>query len=320
MCPVGVTPRPSGRIVHFIIDTVTTYIHFGTSMKFDFTPTRDFLIGIDSDGCVFDTMELKQKECFTPNTVRFWGLKGVSKYAREACDFVNLYSKSRGCNRFLALVEELDWLADREEVKARGVRVEVPRSLRDWVKRETKLGNPALKAELDRTNDPGLKRAYDWSLAINEFVDMIVGEGVPPFPFVRESLAKMQGKADVLVVSATPQDALVREWEEQDLNQYIAAICGQEIGTKKESLVLAQRYAANKTLMIGDAPGDHKAAVANNALFYPINPGAEEKSWERLEKEGLDRFFAGTFAGAYQQELLDEFNSYLPSTPPWKHS
>ena len=26
-------------------------------------PTKEFFIGIDSDGCVFDTMEIKQKEC-----------------------------------------------------------------------------------------------------------------------------------------------------------------------------------------------------------------------------------------------------------------
>ena len=82
----------------------------------------DFLIGIDSDGCAFDTMELKQKECFTPNTIRFWGLQGVSKYAREATEFVNLYSKSRGINRFPALVESLDWLARRPETQTRGVR------------------------------------------------------------------------------------------------------------------------------------------------------------------------------------------------------
>ena len=28
----------------------------------DFRPTREFFIGIDSDGCAFDTMEIKHKE------------------------------------------------------------------------------------------------------------------------------------------------------------------------------------------------------------------------------------------------------------------
>ena len=75
-----------------------------------YTPTHQFLVGIDSDGCVFDSMELKHKECFIPNFINCYELQGVSKYAREAAEFVNLYSKSRGVNRFPGLVEQLDWL------------------------------------------------------------------------------------------------------------------------------------------------------------------------------------------------------------------
>ena len=70
--------------------------------------------------------------------------------------------------------------------------------------------------------------------------------------------------------------------------------------------------------MFGDAFGDLKAAKDNNALFFPINPGKEEHSWERLHTEGLPRFFDGSFAGDYADSLLHEFESYLPDTPPWK--
>ena len=289
-------------------------------MKLEYTAKHEFLVGIDSDGCAFDTMELKHKECFVPNTIKYWNLQGVSKYAREAFEFVNLYSKSRGVNRFPALIETLQWLQRRPEVKARGVKIEIPQSLIDWAARETKLGNPALKAEVEKTKDLGLTQSLEWSLAVNRTIDFIVGEGVPPFPFVRESLQKMQGRADVLVVSATPQDALVREWEEQNIRQFVAAICGQELGTKKESLAAAQqigKYGKDKILMVGDAPGDQKAAEANGALFFPINPGAEENSWKLLFDKGLDRFFSGTFAGDYQKELIEEFHTFLPSTPPW---
>ncbi|MGL6194244.1 MAG: HAD family hydrolase [Thermoguttaceae bacterium] len=278
------------------------------------------LIGIDSDGCAFDTMELKQKECFIPNTVRFWNLQGVSKYARETVEFVNLYSKSRGINRFPALVEVLELLAVRPEVVARGVKVEVPQSLRDWMNSETKLGNPALIKAVETSNDPGLKQTLAWSEAVNETVDLIVGDGVPPFPLVRESLEKMQGWAEVLVVSATPQAALVREWDNQNMTKYVKSICGQEIGTKKESLEAAKNagnYPPESILMIGDAPGDYKAAQAVGALFFPINPGKEEQSWELLYSEGLDKFRNGTFAGDYQQHLLEVFNSFLPENPSW---
>lgn len=282
----------------------------------NFTPQHEYLVGVDSDGCAFDTMELKHKECFIPNIVNYWNLQGASKYAREAAEFVNLYSKSRGVNRFPALVETLEWLQKRPEVKARGLRIEIPQSLRDWIKREQKLGNPALERAVEETDDADLKRALAWSKAVNEAVTAIV-RGVPPFPFLRESLQKLRDKADILVVSATPQEALEREWAEHDLSQHVVAICGQELGTKKEFLRMASKYSAGHTLMIGDAPGDHEAARANDALFFPVNPGQEEASWRRFYEEAIDRFLSGTFAGTYQEKLLAEFDSYLPATPPW---
>ena len=143
---------------------------------------------------------------------------------------------------------------------------------------------------------------------------------VPPFPFVRESLERAFEKADMIVVSQTPVEALVREWKEHDIDKYVQAIAGQEMGKKGEHIALGSKgeYDPKNVLMIGDAPGDLKAARANNALFYPVNPGEEEKSWERFHNESLDRFFAGTFAGDYQKALLDEFESFLPEQPPWK--
>src|SRR5512137_2777641 len=86
-----------------------------------FRQTQDFFIGIDSDGCAFDTMEIKHKECFIPNIIKYWNLQAVSKYAREAGEFVNLYSKWRGINRWPALVMVFDLLRDRPEVQARHV-------------------------------------------------------------------------------------------------------------------------------------------------------------------------------------------------------
>ena len=287
-------------------------------MSEEFKPQREFFIGIDSDGCAFDTMELKQKECFIPTIIKHWGWQSVSKYAREVIEFVNLYSKTRGINRFPALIDDFKWLSKRPEVIARGVKVEPPQEIIEWMNRETKLGNATLAAEVERTHDPVLTKTLAWSLEVNEVIDSIVGEGVAPFPLVRESLEKLGDRADVLVVSATPQAALVKEWENQGLLPLVAAICGQEIGTKKESLRWSARYPENHSLMIGDAPGDYKAAQANNALFFPINPGEEEKSWEAFYHEGIDRFFSETFAGDYQARLLADFDRHLPELPPWK--
>ncbi len=69
--------------------------------------------------------------------------------------------------------------------------------------------------------------------------------------------------------------------------------------------------------MLGDAPGDLKAAHANNALFFPIIPGQEEASWEKFYKEIIDLFLADTYTKEIEKELIEEFNSYLPEKPPW---
>ena len=280
-------------------------------------PMHSFFVGIDSDGCAFDTMEIKHKECFIPNFINSYELQAVSRFAREAFEFVNLYSKSRGVNRFPALVETLEWLEKRPEVAARGVTIRIPPGLVAWIKRESRLGNPALKKAIAETDAADLKHALVWSEAVNESVERYV-RGVPPFPYVRECLEKLQGKADCLVVSATPNEALVREWQEHGIDKYVAAICGQEVGTKKEVLPVAAKYTKDHSLMIGDAPGDYQAAKANNTLFFPINPGAEDKSWKRLHDEGIDRFLKGMYAGEYQAALLAEFEAYLPAQPPWQ--
>src|SRR5665647_1578132 len=95
---------------------------------------------------------------------------------------------------------------------------------------------------------------------------------------------------------------------------------GQEHGTKTEHLKYAAKgkYPDEKILMIGDANGDLKAAKSNGVLFFPINPGQEEASWENLYKEGLDRFFNGTFKGAYEEKLIKEFGDFLPEYPNWR--
>ena len=61
-----------------------------------------------------------------------------------------------------------------------------------------------------------------------------------------------------------------------------------------------------------------KAASSNGVLFYPINPGNEEESWERFYKEGMERFFSGTYKGVYENKLIKEFEKYLPEQPHWK--
>src|SRR5216110_2485987 len=132
----------------------------------DFKPTREFFIGIDSDGCIFDSMEIKHKECFAPMFIKHFELQAVSKYAREVWDFVNLYSKTRGANRFPALVRALNLLRERPQVIARKVHVPSTKAVEEWIARQSKLGNATLAAEVKNGNQ-GLAEVKVWSDAVN---------------------------------------------------------------------------------------------------------------------------------------------------------
>jgi phosphoglycolate phosphatase-like HAD superfamily hydrolase len=292
-----------------------------TQPLIDLKPTTDFFIGIDSDGCAFDSMEIKHKECFIPNIIKYWSLQAVSKFAREAAEFVNLYSKWRGTNRWPALVNAVDLLADWDEPMARGAKLPDFPNVRAFVEQdEYPHSNEGLKLYIDA--NPGkadLEIAWKWTHAVNETVaDMV--HGVPPFPSLRKSLEKLKGKADMIVVSATPVPALTREWKEHNIDQFVSVIAGQEMGKKAQHLQMAAKgkYADDHILMIGDAPGDMRAAKANNALFYPINPGNEEASWQRFYEEAVDKFLNEEYAGEYEAKVIAEFESYLPEKPPWK--
>jgi phosphoglycolate phosphatase-like HAD superfamily hydrolase len=284
----------------------------------DLKPTKEFFIGIDSDGCVFDSMEIKHKECFTPMLIKHFQLQAVSKYAREVWDFVNLYSKTRGANRFPALSRALNLLRRRPQVIARQVNVPETKALDDWMARETKLSNSTLTKEVKSGNN-SLENVLAWSNAVNAAIEDIV-KGVPPFPLFRDSLSQMKAKADVIVVSQTPTEALEREWAEHDIAKHVRLIAGQELGTKTEHLQFsaAGKYPSERILMIGDAPGDLQAARSNGALFYPINPGNEEASWKRFYEEALGRFFSRAYAGDYEAQLVKEFDACLPERPSWR--
>ena len=291
----------------------------------DLKPEKDFFVGIDSDGCAFDTMGIKQRECFCPWLIGYFGLQGVALAARQCKDFADLFSKTRGANRHKTtkrIISEL--LPSHPMVKARKFEVPQYPHYFAWVDDPNSLlSNEGLKQALDAATDPEAKKelelALAWSLQVNESVTAIV-KNMPPFPYVRESLEKVSAQADVVVVSATPCEALVREWEEHDIARYARVIAGQEMGKKAEHLDFAAKgkYARDRILMVGDAPGDMKAAKANDALFYPINPGGEEDSWKRFYEEAFDKFMSGEYAGAYEEKMIAEFDACLPELPPWE--
>ena len=284
-----------------------------------FKPGHSFFAGIDSDGCVFDSMEVKQKEFFIPAAIRYFDLFRVSKQVRETWEFVNLYSVYRGGNRFVSLVKVFELLASRDDIRQSGIILPDLKELKSWISNETKLGNATLREYCKENNDKFLNLVLKWSEHVNKEIGGWLHD-IPPFRHAVRSMKKLSGVADIMVVSQTPLDALEREWFENDLKKFVSVIAGQEHGTKTEHIALAakDKYSGNKILMIGDAFGDLNAAKSNGILFFPINPGNEDLSWELFLKEGLKKFMDNTYAGSYEEMLISEFKKSLPVTPPWK--
>lgn len=280
--------------------------------------SKKFLVCIDSDGCAFDTMEIKHKECFCPSYINYFGLQAVSKYARDAWDFANLYSCWRGVNRFLVLLKSLELLSNRKEVLERNFVTPTLDELRKYVAEGRPLNNAGIEAYLEEyPNSEEMKKVLAWSYDVNKRIGEMV-HSVPPFPHVRECLKKIAESADIVIVSATEQLALEREWGEHDLLSLVTAVKGQESGTKKEIIAsLKNQYEPGHILMLGDAPGDRDAAHANNALFYPICPDQEAQSWANFP-EAAAAFLNGTYAEQMEADNIAYFETLLPTEPSWE--
>lgn len=281
-----------------------------------YVKVHDRLVCIDSDGCAMDTMEIKHKECFCTALIECFGLQPVAKYAREAWNFVNLYSKTRGIYRMKTLIMTMELLEKRREVGERGFKVPDMTPLKEWCESHDVLNDVTLAAYAKTHGDEILRTTLEWSAECNRRIARLV-HGVPPFPYVKEALAKLSENSDIVVVSATPTAALEKEWKEHDVKKYTAFICGQEYGGKKD-IICAVGKEYSEVLMIGDAIGDLRAAEGAGAKFYPIIPNAEDKSWKEFYATVADIFVSGDYDAEVQKKYVAMLDEVLPDTPEWE--
>ena len=295
-----------------------------------FKKTKDFLIAIDTDGCITDNMNGKQMLIFHPHFMEYYHLWGIESYFREVAEYFNLFSVDRGCNRFIAIQLTLKALQEREDVQSvldkKNIELPDSKSLDDYIdfaeENKLGLGNPSLENFIDKhPNNFALYKLMGWSEAVNRTFPYISAK-IPPFDGVKDCLALMARYADVLVVSKTPYDDLANYWESQDIAQYVQMIAGQEMGSKGHHIEVAKKaghYQDDQVLMLGDGNGDLKAVKSNNGLFYPVAPGIEQKCWNRFP-EALERFFKLNYRGEFENKFIKEFEEILLTTPPWEDS
>lgn len=267
---------------------------------------HDFLICVDSDGCAMDTMDIKHQAAFGPALIPIYGLEDVAEAVLKEWDRINLYSGTRGINRFKGLLAILGHLA------AQGRRIPGHKDLADWVNHSKELSNPALEKALLETPAQGLEDALAWSLEVNRRIQGL-GDAGAPYEGVRASLEAAARHADVAVVSSANGEALAHEWSTFQLTPYLFALLGQEAGSKEACIrgLLSKGYAKEAALMVGDSPGDLEAAEKNGIRFFPILVGKEMESWMRFQSEALPRLVEGTYDDAYQMSLTHAFKTAL---------
>lgn len=272
----------------------------------DFQKEKEYLICIDSDGCAMNTMNSKHFECFGPEWVKQFGLEAVKEEALNYWNRVNLFTRTRGINRFKGLAKGLEWAAEK------GYETEGLEEFARWTRETKELSNPALLAECQKKKNPCMEDALLWSIHVNLAIRMMKKEE-GPFEYVREVMEELSREADLAAVSSANGQAVEEEWSKYGLKSSCKILLSQEAGTKAECIrkLLQKGYDRKRTIMVGDALGDYEAAVKNHVWFYPIVVNREGESWRKLRDEAYPRLREGDFTQDYQEELLAEFERAL---------
>lgn len=267
-----------------------------------YTKKHNYLICVDSDGCAMDTMDVKHFRCFGPCMVEEWDLEQWEVPILERWNEINLYSMTRGINRFKGLSIALTEINDRYKP------IEGLADLQAWVDSGAAPSNDAIQKAIDETGSEILKKALHWSRAVNAAITKLPDEVKKPFPGAKEGLAAAAQFADVAIVSSANRDAVTEEWTRHHLLEHVDIMLAQDCGSKAHCIAEMRKfgYAPDHVLMVGDAPGDRDAAAKNGVYFYPILVCHEEESWGELVKNGFDHLKAGDYA-AYEKERLDAF-------------
>lgn len=275
-------------------------------MELNYEKKKDFMVCVDSDGCVIDGMTVKHVKCFGPCLIDEWHLEARRDEVMKYWLKINLYSETRGVNRFIGLLDTL------KQCVSRGYLEVDTEPLAQWVQTTSELSAGSLRRYMESQGAdaaPVLREAISWSDHVNESVRSLSDSEKLVFANVKECFEALKEQADLGVVSSANGKAVEDEWGYNGVLSYVDVIMTQEHGSKADCLKLMKDagYAADHILMVGDSPGDITSAEKNGVLYYPLIVGGEPASWKRLTDEILPLFFEGTYASRMEQEKIHYF-------------
>lgn len=273
----------------------------------NFNKKKNFLICIDSDGCAIDTMDIKHIKCFGPCMVKEWNLEEWESPILERWNEVNLYTLTRGINRFKGLALALI------EINEKYKKIDGIDEFVKWTNETKELSNESLENIIEKNNSICLKKALAWSKSVNASINLLSDDEKRPFEGVAEGIKEAKKIADIAIVSSANEQAVLDEWKEHGLLEHVDIVLTQNIGSKAYciSKLIEKGYKRDNILMVGDALGDYEAAKVNEVLYYPILVKKEKESWERFLSEALDKFINNTYIDKYQEQVVNEFEKNL---------
>ena len=132
-----------------------------------FSKRHDFLVCVDSDGCAMDTMDIKHIRCFGPCMVTEWGLDQWREPILKRWNEINLYTMTRGINRFQGLSQALT------EIDTKYTPIEGAAELAAWVAETDELSNYALQEAIHNGGGICLQKALHWSQTVNTAITQL---------------------------------------------------------------------------------------------------------------------------------------------------
>ncbi|MCD7956872.1 MAG: HAD family hydrolase [Lachnospiraceae bacterium] len=278
----------------------------------EFKKQHEYLVCVDSDGCAMDTMDIKHIRCFGPCMVEEWGLDEWRKDILTRWNEINLYTMTRGINRFRGLAMAL------REINGMYCRIDDLEALENWANTAPELSNDALEKAINENQAAGsrhtsLEKALSWSREVNNSISRLAQDERKPFEGVDMALALAHRQADVVVVSSANLGAVLEEWDLYGLLEHTDVVLAQDSGSKAHCIseLLKKGYKKDHVLMCGDAPGDLQAAQTNGVLYFPILVKHEAESWTEFISEGFIRLIDGTYGGKYQNAWIHAFRENL---------
>ena len=275
-----------------------------------FERKHDYLVCVDSDGCVMDTMNCKHFNCFGPCMVTEWGLEEWKDEILDRWNVINLFSMTRGINRFKGLAMALGEI-DQKYKPITGIA-----ALQHWADTAPALSNDGVAKAAAEATDADAKlvfeKALSWSKAVNASIIELPEELKVPYDGAKEGLAAAHQFADVAMVSSANRDAVEEEWGKFGLLEHTDIVLAQDIGSKAACIaaMLKFGYDLDKVVMVGDAPGDCDAAEKNHVHYYPILVNHEKESWDEAIAVAFGKLQAGEYA-EYGAEMKKKFLANL---------